>query len=226
MKDSDIVAKIASESGLTPQVEETKTVQSYLFQNNQSNYDFLLERAERLGYEVAVQEKKLLFRPSQAGKGAEITLEYGVDLDRLSLLLNTLTKGSEVEVRGWDPKAKKEITAKAASGSEASLMGGKQSGLQLAESSFEASPIAVTNQVITDAAEAEDLAKAKYNLSLSDFITGEGKCSGNPLIRAGKNIEIKGIGLRFSGLYNVVSSIHSIGTDGYTTEFKVKRTSI
>jgi len=226
MKDSDIASSIASEVGLSPQVDDTGTVHPYIFQNNQSNYEFLLERAARIGYEMLVDDKTFIFRPSQEGNASVLSLEYAIDLQGFSVQLKTLTEGSEFEVRGWDVKNKKEITSTAASGSETTIMGGKESGYKVSQNAFIDSPVCVLDEAVIDAADADKIAKAQYNTILKEFITGEGKCSGNPDIRSGKTIEIKGIGDRFSGVYYVISTVHSIGRDGYTTTFKVRRTGV
>ncbi|HIE02238.1 MAG TPA: phage late control D family protein [Thiotrichaceae bacterium] len=81
IKDSDLAAKMASEVGLTSSVETTQTVFPYLCQNNQTNYDFLLDRAKRLNYEIMVDDKKLIFRKSQENSPPILTLEYEIDLN-------------------------------------------------------------------------------------------------------------------------------------------------
>lgn len=226
MKDSDIASSIAGEAGLSAEAEDTGTVQPYLFQNNQSNYEFLLARANRLGYEMLVEDKKFIFRKSQEGKAAALTMEYAMDFRDFTARMKVLTEGSQVEVRGWDVKTKKEISGKAQSGSETSTMSGRDSGFKISKS-FNGSETALPYETVVDATEAAAIAKAQYNLLLKEFINGEGSCLGNPQIRAGKNIEIKGIGDRFSGIYYVVSSSHTINREeGYMTKFKVKRTGI
>lgn len=226
MKDSDIAATIAKEAGLTPQTDDTGTAHLYLFQNEQSNYEFLLERARRIGYELLVNDKTFMFRKSQEDKAAALTMKYAIDFNNFSVQLNTLTEGNEVEVRGWDVKQKKEITAKAADGSETTIMGGKESGYKIAKAGFGNTKIAVTQELVMDQTEAGNIAKVKYNSLLKNFIKGEGSCLGNPQIRAGTTIELTGLGDRFSGIYYVVSTLHSINDDGYKTTFKVKRTGI
>lgn len=226
MKDSDVASSVASEIGLNPQVDDSGTMNPYIFQNNQSDYEFLLDRAKRIGYEMFADDKTFIFRKPHENKSPELRLEYGIDLENLILQLSAITEGSEVEVRGWDVKNKKEITSTASSGSETTIMAGKESGYKFSSDAFGASSIAVIDDVIVDSSDADNIAKARYNLMLKEFMTGEGKCSGNPAIRAGKTIEIKGIGDRFSGTYYVVSTTHSINDDGYATTFKVRRTGI
>ncbi|MCG7848043.1 MAG: hypothetical protein MIO93_02540 [ANME-2 cluster archaeon] len=226
MKDSDIASSIASEIGLTPEVEDSQKSHHYLFQNDQSNYEFLLERSKRIGFEMFVNNDTFIFRKSQEDKTPELTLEYGVDLDSFSVQIKTLTEGSQVEVRGWDIKKKEVITSTASSGSENTRMAGRESGYDFSQSAFGSSSVCIVDDMITDTDEAQNIAKAKYNLMLKEFISGEGKCMGNPRIRAGMTVEIKGFGERISGIYYVISTIHSINEGLYTTTFKVRRTGI
>jgi len=45
MKDSDIISTIAGDWGLTPDTEDSGTVYPYVYQNNLSDLEFVLERA-------------------------------------------------------------------------------------------------------------------------------------------------------------------------------------
>ncbi|HEX3047499.1 MAG TPA: contractile injection system protein, VgrG/Pvc8 family [Bacillota bacterium] len=226
MKDSQIAQKIAQEAGLTAKADDTGPIQSYVFQNNQSNYEFLRERAGRLGFEMLAQDHEFFFRRPQEAKAPELTMEYIYDFTDFTARLNVLTAGSQVEVRGWDVKTKQVISGQAAAGSETSIMSGKKSGFEVSRS-LGSSGIAVPYGTVVDATEAEAIAKAQYNYLLKEFITGEGSCMGNPKIRAGRTIELTGLGERFSGIYYIVSSAHTLTPEaGYITKFKVKRTGI
>ncbi len=226
MKDSDIASSIASEINLTPEVEATATMYPYIFQNNQSNYDFLLERANRIGYEMIVDDKKFIFRKSKEGIAPGIAYEYGKDFQNFSMQIRTLTEGSSVEFRGWDTRTKKEIKSSVSKGSEGTKMSGKESGFEIAENIFNSSAIAIVNDFVMDPDDAENIAKARYNKMLREFITGHGRCIGNPAIRAGKTIKIDGLGKRISGVYYIISTIHTIRNGAYNTTFKVRRTGI
>lgn len=226
-KDSDIASEIAKEHGLTPVVDDTKTVYPYLFQNNQSNYEFLLERAARLDYELYADDKKLYFVKSRAPKAPSLPdMTFKKDFERINLEMRALTRGSKVKVRGWDVKEKKEIEAEAKAGDETTKMGGKESGFELSAKAIEESPIALPAESLVEIAEAKALAQAAYNSRLREFIAGEGMCWGNALMRSGKTVKLLGLGDRFSGTYYVVSTVHKYDTKGYTTTFKVKRTGL
>lgn len=224
VKDSDVASKIASEVNLSPDVEGTGTMFPYLFQNNQTNYDFILSRAKRIDYEIMVDDKRFIFRKSKEARSPVLTMEYETDLTRFSAKLKTMTEGSKVEVRGWDVKKKEAIVSSASSGSENSKMGGRESGFSLSTKAFGQSPITIVDDRIIDASEGNSIGKATYNTFLMEFLTGEGECSGNPDIKAGITIKIEGIGERFSGIYYILSTVHAIEDGTYTTRFKARRT--
>ncbi len=226
MKDSDLAKTFASEAGLSVQADATTVAHSYLLQNNQSNLEFLAERAQWIHYEIACDDKTLLFRKSREKEAATLTLEYRRDLLWFTLRQRTNFQGSEVTVRGWDVKGKKAISAKAGLGDAFSKMGGTQTGAEIS-ALFGPSSLAIVDQAVLDASEAKVIATARFNALLEAFITGEGRCLGAPELRAGKTIEITGLGAPFDGIYYVTSSTHSIRAgQGYQTEFKVRRSGI
>ena len=227
MKDSDVASSIASDAGLSPDVEDTETTHEYLFQNNLSNFDFLAERARRIDFEMLAKNNNFIFRKSQEDKAPELELNLDSELEQFSARLKAITQGSKIEIRGWDVKKKEEISAFAEAGSEKSKMNGDETGYEISEAAFGASETAVVSSVVADSKDAENQAKAWYNARLKGFLAGEGEGPGNALLRAGMTVEIKGVGEKFSGPYYVTSSAHSFSFDaGYKTKFKAKRTGL
>ncbi len=226
--DSDILSQLVSSTSLTATSDPTTTIYPYIFQNNCSDYDFLLERARRIGFEVLVDEDKLLFRNPHDSDPPAVTLLYGLDLNYFSTSMKTLTEGSETEFRGWDFRNKMGVSGKATQGDEnvktKSGSGSSQKSAFEISTAVGSSVTKVINDSVLDDEEAEILAKARYNEIAQRFITGEGSCAGNPAIRAGKTIEITGVGSRFSGVYYVTSSRHVWEAGAYNTDFKVRRT--
>ncbi len=223
-KDSQIASKIASEAGLTADAEDTKVTHDYVIQANQTDMNFLLDRARRIQFEVVVADKKLLFRPVQNSKGEVLTITPADHLLEFSPRLSSAMQASEVNVRGWSPKDKKEIVGKAKTGDESSTMGGRKSGPKLAEAAFGAAAVLVTAAPVMTQAEADQMAKARFNEWALAFIIGGGTCLGRTDMRAGKVIKIDGIGKRFGGQYYVVSASHRFSArNGYLTYFEVRR---
>lgn len=222
-KDSDIARKIASDLGLTAAVEDTSIQHEYLLQNNLTDIDFLCERARRIRYELTVEDGKLIFRKAANNKEKVVTLELGLTLRSFYPRLSTASQVSEVTVQGWDMKTKQAIAGRASSGDAVSKMGGQQLGASITESAFFATKNIIIDKPIFSAGEANQIAKGKFNDMAIAFITGEGTAIGNPDIRAGRVIELIGLGKRFSGSYYVTSATHMLDESGYTTKFTVER---
>jgi hypothetical protein len=65
VRDSDLVTLVAGEAGVPAVATPTTTLHKYVLQNNQSNYEFLLERACRLGWEMVMEGPAMQFRPPE-----------------------------------------------------------------------------------------------------------------------------------------------------------------
>jgi phage protein D len=229
VKDSDIAAKIAGDCGLSPQAVDTQITYSYLCQNNQDDLEFLLERARRIRYELFVENSTLFFRPSKENTAPSLSLEYMVNLYEFSVKLKTVYEGSEFSVRSWDFMKKKPIFEKAMEGDKISDMSAKKTGTNMTKSAFGSNVSSLSTSLIDEkiegSSDAKKIAVAQFNSQLVNSVTGEGKCKGIPELRAGKTIEIKGIG-RFSGTYYLTSTCHITDSTGYYTSFKVRRVGV
>jgi phage protein D len=223
-KDSDIAAAIASEAGLTAQAVDSQVVHDYVLQANQTNMEFLQERAARIEYEVVVEGKTLHFRPVQNDQGEVLTLTPEDDLLEFHPRLSTMRQFGELELRGWSPKDKKEIVAKAKSGDEVSTMGGTNSGAAIAESAFGPAAFLLSDVPVFTQAEADQLARARFNRAVLGLVLGDGVCTGRSDLHPGQVIKIDGIGTRFSGQYYVTATSHRYcQREAYQTHFVVRR---
>lgn len=234
--DKEIVEKIAQEVGLTAQVEATSPKHTDVIQDNQTDLAFLRERAGLIDFEVLVEGKYLIFRKVRERQPKTYTLVWGrtkatldlaqriVPLQRFDPSRDVRNQVTAVVVRGYNPKTKKEIVARAGIGDEESTMGGKQTGGQLVQQSFggQREEVCVTCPVASQE-EADRQARATYNQRARQFVTGRGVTVGLPDLRAGQVVEILGLGDRFSGAYYVTQTTHTIGGGGYRTTFSVQR---
>lgn len=223
-KDSDIAAKIAQDAGLTAQVEDSQVVHDYILQAEQTDIEFLQQRAKRINYEVVVEDRTLLFRPVANAQSEILTLSFDDDLREFYPRLSSMGQVSELSVRGWNPKEKQEIVGEARVGDEVSTMGGQNSGAALVEDAFGTAVAKLSDRPILTQAEADQLAKARFNQLALTLITGEGVCWGRTDLRPGKVIKIEGLGRRFNGQYYVTATVHHYqAQSGYRTHFSVRR---
>jgi uncharacterized protein len=223
IKDSDIARQIAQDWRFTAHADDTDVIHDYVLQKNQTDREFLAERARRLRYEVRVEDRSLYFQKGKEDAGKVLTLTYGENLVDFFPLLSTMDQTNKVEVRGWSVKEKKAVSGQAGTSDIISTMGGRTSGGETAKGIVGDSSRVFCGENVPTRDEAEAMAKAALNRVVTVFVTGEGKCVGNPDIKAGSVVEIKGLGDRFSGLYYVVSCTHSILAGGYHTFFTARR---
>ena len=225
MKDSDIVSQIAKARGLSVKATDSKVKLEYVLQHNQTDWEFLQTRAQRIGYEVVVDRKILYFRPHQNAQSPTLTLTYLENLLEFLPRLSTLTQVTAVEVRGWMPMEKKALLSQAGAGQENSKMKGDKTGSQKVKQAFGKATYTIATQPVTSKAEADAMTLGRFQDMAIAYITAEGNCMGNPEIRAGKVIEIIGVGERFSGYYYVTTAQHYFSLNqGYQTAFTVRRT--
>ncbi len=223
-KDSDIASQIASDAGLTADVTDSQVTYEYVLQPNQTDLDFLNERARLIEYEVVVEDQTLHFRPAANAESEALTLSVQEGLLEFCPRLSSMGQFSEVAVRSWSVKDKENVAGQAKAGDVTSSMGGQQTGAQLVEGAFGAAIEQISTHPVMTAAEADQLAKARLNDQALRLVCAEGVCYGRTDLRAGKVIKLDGIGTRFSGQYYVTAAQHQYtARRGYQTLFKVRR---
>ncbi|HEX7313601.1 MAG TPA: contractile injection system protein, VgrG/Pvc8 family [Pyrinomonadaceae bacterium] len=225
-KDSDIATQIANEAGLTPAAKDSNVMHDYVIQADRTDFEFLLERAGRINYEVFVEGKTLHFRPVAHGEDEVLTLKADEDLIEFNPRLSSAGQVSGVAVRGWDPKNKKEIVGKSQASDVAAKMGGKQAGAALSQKAFGAATELMSRTPVAAQAEADQLALARLNIASLELITGEAACVGRTDLRPGKVVKIDGVGKRFGGRYYITATTHVFEVGGYTTRFSFRRNAL
>ncbi|MBL7208496.1 MAG: VgrG-related protein [Dehalococcoidia bacterium] len=220
--DSDIATRIARDLGLKVEAESTSEVHEYVLQDNQTNLEFLEGRARRIGFRLFVEGGTLYFQRIPEDSAQAPTLEWGVNLLEFNARLTTSQQTSEVEVRGWDPQAKREIVGRVSRAQDVPEIGERRQGGQVAEAAFgSAGKEIVVNRVVSTQAEADSLAQSLCEEMGGDFILADGVCSGNPAVRAGVMAEFKGLSDRFQGRYRITHAVHRYDAKGYTTRFHI-----
>ena len=96
-----------------------------------------------------------------------------------------------------------------------------KTGGAAAQAAFGAAESIITDQPVFTADEATALANGLSNDISRDFFQAEGTCTGDPRVKAGYKVTIKGVGTRFSGKYFVTSATHIYNANGYETRFSI-----
>ena len=219
MSASDMVNKIAGESGLSPDVESTSVVHEFFQQSNETDWDFIWRLALMHDYEVVVTDNKLNFRKANKTEGAPTELTWQDNMISFRPRMSGVQQPQTVNIRAWDPKNKQAVTGTASSPQTSS-----QAGVQRAKvaSDLGGGTTAIADRVAANNGEANELAKATLQRMADAFFEADGTAFGNPAIKAGSQVKVKGVGTKFSGTYTVTSSTHTYrGTTGYQSTFQI-----
>jgi uncharacterized protein len=233
--DHDIARKIQSRLGLEIKLEANAVGASqnydYIFQDNQYDILFLIERARYIGYDLFIIEEgergnsgpsRLYFGPSNRVKRVSYDLEYGRTLIDFHPNLDIANQISKVTVQGWNPVTKQRINES---------VNRKQvdiKGLNCAERQstidkyLEKREEVINNKPVNSATEARTLAKETLEKIVKNMVTASGSVVGLPDLRTGSILRIRGLGECFSGRYFVTGTTHTIGSSGYTTQFNCR----
>lgn len=222
MADSDIVKRIAGELGIsTGTIESSGITHDYLFQENQTNMEFLRERSARLGFELFVQDGKLYFRSPKSSKSLDLV--WLKDIHSFRVRVTSAEQVKSVEVRGWDYTRKEAIVSTA--NSDQVITSTEYGAGKKTSSSFNGKPaepkMIVVDQPIASAKEADKIAQALFNELSGEFVHADARGEGNPEIRPGKIVKLSAMG-KYSGEYYITETRHLYARGVYTTEFSVR----
>ncbi|MBC7236266.1 MAG: VgrG-related protein, partial [Chloroflexi bacterium] len=218
-KDSDLAQEIAQAAGLQAEIDTTDTVYEHIFQHNQSDLAFLMQRAWRIGYECFVSDGTLYFRRPPSG-GAEVTLTWGQDLLSFRPRMTLAEQVDEVLVKGWDVERAAPIVGRAQQGRLYPDIGETRDGASWA-SAFGTGKLVILDQSVLNQAEADTLAAARLNEISGAFVEAEGMALRHPEIKAGRAVTLEALGDRFSGTYLVTGATHLYTAAGLKTLFHV-----
>lgn len=238
MTDSDIAGQVVREAGLiVGEITPTSLVHSHLGQCDQTDWDFLKQRAREIGYEFGMVDGAFHFRRASTVAGAAgdpPVLTIGVNLWSFAPRLTAGNLTEDVEVRIWDPLRATVVSATAGSVSEtASTDGTGAAGLgrrfgRAAEGGRPATPVvsagenlgpppSATAHVVSDLpagnGTSADNAATQVATGLaghvgSTFAEAEGAAAGDPRIQAGAVVRTEDLPEQFTGEWLVSSARH------------------
>ena len=253
--DSEIAEAIAHAHGLTPRVRPTQVRRLRVAQSNLSDAQFLRELAARsrsgsgsgaAGYVFYVQDDELHFRPRDLHQAPALSLEYFTDRRGLLRAFRPSTQsqgakgaGTETRAIGVDPRRKAAVEHRAnnaTTGDRTSL--GRRTYLVDGNTGEGAYRPQETGQVVPsyerseafamepDREPARDVAEGRFQDAELRQVEAVAVTMGIPSLRAKQNIDIQGVGRKFSGVYYCHSVRHCIDGSGYWCELRLKKNAL
>ncbi|MEM9117691.1 MAG: VgrG-related protein [Cyanobacteria bacterium P01_D01_bin.6] len=220
--DSDIVAEIAAQVGLEiGQLDDSGDPRAYVFQENQTNMEFLRYRAARLGFELFVRDGQLYFRRPTADD--QLALQWLQDFGSFQVRVTTAEQVSGVEVRAWDYLSKQAIVSTAESAANLTETEYGQGSAISADFGLASDPPTayVVDKPVESAKEADAIAQALFDELGGEFTVADAQAEGNPDIRAGRVATLEDMG-QYDGEYYITETRHLYYNRRYTTEFAVR----
>ncbi len=208
--DSDVLKKIATNHGLSADIESTSNTFPQIVQYNSTDWDFLMSRAEVNGMMVVTADNQLKVTKPNA-KGASIeTITFGENVFEFNAKMDAQTQLSKVEATAWDYKNQALVATAASDPSvpnQGNITGTKLSSVVNAK----------TYPLLTTANLEESMLKSWADSQLLKSrlakIRGEIKTYGNASFEPNEIVELKGFGTRFDGHAFVSGVTHEI-SDG------------
>ncbi|MHC5778223.1 VgrG-related protein [Nostoc sp.] len=221
--DSDIVSKIASEAGIKlGKIDPSGEPHEYVFQENQTNMEFLRSRAARIGFELFIQDDRINFCKPQTEEESLI-LTWLIDLSSFNTRITSAEQVSAVEVRYWDYTKKKLRTATAQKETVITETGNGAGSSTSSKFNNSQSPImTVVDKPSFSDKQAEIMAQALCDELGGEFVYADAKAQGNPKIRPGRIVTLDKMGDRFTGKYYITEVRHNFNQRTYTTDFSVR----
>ncbi|WP_406102674.1 phage baseplate assembly protein V [Streptomyces sp. NBC_01003] len=221
MNDSMVAAQIAVENGLIPVVDPTPGLKEKIIQVG-SDMAFLKERAQRYHFDVYVEWDRLHFQFPRPQPAAHV-LEWGRNLSSFSPRISASGAAGLQAVRGYNQELAQTIHGLALAADLDPDQLTERLGSSAADLVLTMTRKGIRRHVMDNPLDAKILAESLLAELLEGMYEGTGSCIGIPELTAGKFIEIRGVGKRFSGTYRLRKVIHRIDEGGFTTDFSISQ---
>ena len=227
MTGSDIIKQIAEEVGLGVSVEDIGKEYSFTMQSDQNDYDYLMSMARKHNCKMWSKDGILYFKRIEENIAEDVVIEWGKTLLEFYPRSRLTGLVTQVEVRGWDINSGEAIVGTASLDDITLKIGGETLGQRIVQENFGDRKIIFIDEDVVDQNSADKAALDIITKNSMKYIAGSGKSQGNNKIRAGSFIELKELGVKFSGKYYVNSVKHSFSASrGYSTSFDVTKNAV
>ena len=252
---SEIAQEIAAANSLTPVVTPTVGRHLRVVQSNLSDAQFLKDLAVKArdrdgdgvtGYAFFVQDDGLHFHPRTLTQAPATVLEYFTDRQGLLRSFRPSTQsqgakgaGTQTKAAGVDPRRKaavEHVADNETTPERTSL--GKRTYLVDGNTGEAAYKEQESGRIVPSVERSEgfheephqepaqDLAEGTFAKAELRQVEAMAITLGIPGLRAKQNVEIKGVGAKFSGAYYCHAVRHVIGEGGYSCELKLRKNAL
>lgn len=225
--DSDVINQVASDHGLTPNVNVTGPTYKVLAQINQSDLAFLRERARTIDAELWMDGNNLNAKSHTDRNNGTLQMLHGGKLHSFSATADLAMQRTSVAVNGWDVSSKSALQHETDEAAISGELNGDTSGVSILQSSLGARKESLVHTIPLTSQEAQATADAYFKMSARRFVVGRGVAETDIKLRVGSYVDLQGLGPLFNGKYYVTEVRHMFDMRrGLRTEFKAERPGI
>jgi phage protein D len=221
--DSQIAEEIGRQRDPVIDATPTGVELPYVVQQNQTDLEFLLERASIIHYQITMRGDTLVYAPVASASARVATFSLADELLDFRAC-RAVVPVVQTVVQSTNPEDKEPFTSTFDSRGRKPGMGGEESSSQQAFETVGQAIEALFNQIAATQAEADQRAESLFNAASLNHLVGSGRCFGCTDVRPGTVIGIEGVGARLSGDYYVTQATHTFSQrEGYITTFQAQR---
>jgi phage protein D len=214
----DIVSQVAGDLGLTPVTNGLTANIGDEQQLNESDLHFLRRLLARYDADLQIVGTELHAAPRTQAQRTKVDLAMFGQLREVRVLADLAHQVSQVTATGWDYGQGQTVSATSQTTSLGP--GSGKSGKDWLEQALASRSEHLGQFAIRDQADAQALADAEFAQRARRFVVARGVAEGNPNLRVGTALTLKGLGPRFSNDYYTTATTHSFDiAKGYLTEF-------
>jgi uncharacterized protein len=213
-----IANQVATNLGLTPVLSGLDTNIGDQLQFNESDLRFLRRLLARYDADVQIVGTELHASPRAQAQRNSIEIDLNSQLKHVRVIADLSHQVTQITATGWDYSQGQRISVTSQANSPGP--GSGQTGATWLQQALATRSEQLAHFSNLNAQDAQALVDAEFAQRARTFVVAHGVSEGNPNLRVGTNLQLAGLGPRFSNTYYTTSTVHHFDTDGgYETHF-------
>ena len=221
---SEVIKGLIDGYSLKAEVDDFGASRPFQSEENQTDYDYLMEQAKAHGKQVYATGSTVYVKGEISVRSDEVIYEWGKSLASFDTAQDISDLITGVDYIGWDHLKNESFIGSAALQDVPVKVGGPKEWSEVSKGGDGKFVDIRRDMNCKDSDEAKQLAIGWLQNRSYDFGYAYGKAEGNYRLRPGIRVTVKMVGESFEGEYTAFEVTHKFDTrSGYTTEFALKR---